>query len=208
MIASLFAHRAASDRELLRQSCESLLGLCNGLLSDGDLGDKEILFLKRWIEDNDDLACSWPGDLILSRVNAALADRTIDEPERRHLITTLQALIDDTLAESPSYEATLESLAEEQITDVDFSGKSFCFIGEFVFGSGAACGSAVEALGATAQLVISDTLDYLVIGTLINRGRDESDNNSKIDEAVRARDTGSGLRIISEETWVRFLPES
>ena len=53
-----------SESRVLKQSCESLLGLCAGMLADGVLNNEEILFLNNWLTDNQALASEWPGDII------------------------------------------------------------------------------------------------------------------------------------------------
>ena len=77
-----FAIQAATDAQLLRRSCESLLGICSGLLADGRLDDQEILFLDTWLAEHSAIANTWPGEVLYERIHAILADGVIDEKER------------------------------------------------------------------------------------------------------------------------------
>lgn len=206
MIVSLFARRAASSSELLKRSCASLLGLCVGLMSDDALSDKEILFLKKWLDDNDELANTWPGDVLLSRVNNVLGDRFIEECEREHLTHTLRALIDDTLADDPDLETREEVVALDNPPLIEFENRRFCFIGEFIFGTRAACEEAVEALDATTSSEISEGLNYLVVGTLLKRAGEALADASEIQKAIRLREIHPETKIIDEELWSQFLP--
>ena len=40
-----YARQVSTDNRLLKRSCESLIGLCSGLMADGVLNDEEIGFL-------------------------------------------------------------------------------------------------------------------------------------------------------------------
>lgn len=206
MILSLFARRVASSANILRTSCASLLGLCSGLLSDGELSDREILYLKQWLEDNEELSGTWPGDVLLSRVDHVLADRQIDGLERGHLIQTLQALIDDTLDDDLEAGSLADVVDFDDVPLVKFSGQSFCFVGQFLYGSREACTSAVEALGATITAEISEELNYVVVGTIIDKHGSKSKDIERIGEAKSLRDSGADIRIIDEQLWAQFLP--
>lgn len=208
MIASLYARRATAKADRFRRSCASLLALCGGLISDESLSDKEILFLKKWLDDNDDIARTWPGDVLLARVNGALADRFIEETERKHLVNTLEALLDDTLEEDSQAVGVSDRLPLDEVISVTFAERTFCFVGQFIFGTHSACAAAVEKLGGETSPTISDAVDYLVVGTLIDGRNADSDDMKQIGEATALRESGADIRIIDESVWTHFLSES
>jgi NAD-dependent DNA ligase len=84
-----YSQHVATEARLLKRSCESLLGICAGLLADGALNDDEIRFLNLWLEDNEKIAKTWPGEVIFKRVHDVLADNVITEDERDYLKQTL-----------------------------------------------------------------------------------------------------------------------
>ena len=89
-----------TNARLLKRSCESLLGVCAGIMADGDLNDQEIKYLDTWLSDNQSLASTWPGEIVYARINTILADNKITEDEREHLKQTLSDLIGFTLQET------------------------------------------------------------------------------------------------------------
>ena len=56
-----FARRVSTDARVLTRSCESLLGICSGILADGNLNDQEIRYLDNWLDNNRNIANTWPG---------------------------------------------------------------------------------------------------------------------------------------------------
>ena len=101
-------------------SLQILNGIIDGIISDKIIDDKEIYNLNRWLKDNDYLADVYPYDKILLDVNKILEDGIISEEEKNDLLHTFNEII------NPS---------KEKETNIDFTGKSFCLSGEFLFGS-------------------------------------------------------------------------
>ena len=203
-----FARQAATDARLLKRSCESLIGLCRGMLADGYLADEEILFLKNWLDENDMLAVTWPGEVVYKRINQVLADGVIDEDERKYLTETLDSLIGGTMQETGATEGLSTNLHVEDVELVDFDGNLFCFTGTFLYGTRAACHKATESAGGVAAKGITKKLNYLVIGTNTTQSWANSSFGRKIEKVVDYRDSGIPLAIISEACWISFLPVS
>jgi hypothetical protein len=85
---------------------------------------------------------------------------------------------------------------------VVFPDRVFTVTGKFAFGTCRKVMEAIEARGGKP----SDTpptheTHYLVIGVFASRDW----ANTKIERGVELRDSGSGLAIISEEHWERFV---
>lgn len=203
-----FARQAATDARLLKRSCESLIGLCRGMLADGYLADEEILFLKNWLDENDMLAVTWPGEVVYKRINQVLADGVIDEDERKYLTETLDSLIGGTMQETGATEGLSTNLPVEDVELVDLDGNLFCFTGTFLYGTRAACHKATESAGGVAAKGITKKLNYLVIGTNTTQSWANTSFGRKIEKAVDYRNSGIPLAIISEACWISFLPVS
>ena len=79
----------ATESRLLKRSCESLIGICGGLIADGELNDREIIFLSTWLSENESMSQTWPGEVVFARVREVLADgirrvvRGENEPDHR-----------------------------------------------------------------------------------------------------------------------------
>ena len=116
-----------SESRVLKQSCESLLGLCAGMLADGVLNNEEILFLNNWLTDNQALASEWPGDIIYTRVKDILADGFITEEERNYIKQTLSDLIGGTLTETGETTGSSCKLPIDDVDRIVISNHTFCF---------------------------------------------------------------------------------
>jgi hypothetical protein len=65
---------------------------------------------------------------------------------------------------------------------------------------------AIEAKGGTpSDAAPSRDSHYLVIGIFASRDWYNTNYGRKIERAVELRDSGSGIAIISEEHWKRFV---
>jgi len=204
-MSNFFARKASTDQRLLKRSCESLLGICSGLLADGHLSDEEIRFLDTWLADNGDIAYSWPGEVIVKRIRDVLADGVVTEDERDYLKSTLSDLIGGTLEESGATSGVSTRLPIDEVEEILIEGNSFCFTGSFLYGTRNACHKAIEERGGTASGSVKVSLNYLVIGTLASREWAHTSHGRKIEKAIDYKNKGRQISIISEEQWVTFL---
>lgn len=84
----------------LRKSCESLLGICAGIIADDTLNAKEVRYLEQWLNDNADLAAVWPGSVLARRIGEALADGIVTDDELTHLKQVISDMVGGTLQET------------------------------------------------------------------------------------------------------------
>lgn len=200
-----FARRVNTDARLLKRSCESLLGICTGFLADGVLSDEEIRFLNLWLSDNQDIASTWPGEVVYSRIKKVLADNIITEEEREHLKQTLSELIGGTLQETGAALGTSTGLPVDDIDSIDIRDNIFCFTGKFLYGTRAACERAVTDKGGTAIPRVRTDLNYLVIGTMSSRDWAHTSHGRKIEKAMGFKKDHCPIFIVSEKQWVECL---
>ena len=80
-----YQSQATTKQRILKRSCESLLGICQGVMADGCLNNKEIVFLGNWLANNEQLAKEWPGNILSKRIQKVIEDGIISEEEREHL---------------------------------------------------------------------------------------------------------------------------
>jgi len=94
------------------------------------------------------------------------------------------------------------SLPLDKAIVIKIKNKSFCFTGQFLFGTRNACEDIViKKKGIVFPRVRSD-LDYLVIGSLINQEWAHTSYGRKIEKAVLYKKKGLPINIISEDQWV------
>lgn len=86
---------------------------------------------------------------------------------------------------------------------------TFCFTGEFLFGTRNSCERAVLSLGAMTVDRVSKKLNYLVIGSYISHEWISNTYGRKIEQAVKHRDIdGADLVIISEQQWAEAIMDA
>lgn len=197
----------ASEAHKLRKSCESLLGICTGIMADEKLNEQEVRFLDLWLKDNVDIANVWPGDVIARRVRDVLADNVVTEDELKHLQETLKELIGGTLQDTGAVNglSTRLPINDEKASPLIFKESSFCFTGNFIFGTRAACERAITERGALAVNNVIKDLGYLVIGTMVSSEWANTSHGRKIEKAVEYQNKGCPILIISEAHWVKYL---
>lgn len=194
----------ATDARLLRRSCESLIGISAGLVADGELNDREVQFLSVWLTEHRELASTWPGEVIYKRVTEVLADGVITAAERAYLETTLTELIGGSFTESGSIPSESTALPVDRGAVVRIPEASFCFTGQFLFGTRSACEHAVEQRGGRVG-VIGKKLDYLVVGELSSRAWKHSSFGTKIESAMKLKAEGARVVVVTEAQWVQSL---
>lgn len=204
-MSNQFARRAVTDQRLLKRSCESLLGICAGLLADGVLTDEEIKYLDVWLADHGEIAVTWPGEVIAARAREVLKDGVITEEERNYLKSTLEALLGGTLQQTGAVSGLSTALPLDNVDKITFKKKIFCFTGQFLFGTRPACEKAVvNRSGETATNIRKD-LNYLVIGALASNAWAHTSFGRKIEKAMEYKKQGCSIFIVTEEQWVQYL---
>ena len=201
-MSNFFARRGAAYRNELNRSFGALVGIATGMLGDRHLSDAEIDFLSKWLQANEAIAAVWPGDVIYERVRGALADGRISEPERKHLVDTLQSLIGGTLDDlAESTHAT--SLALDDVSVVMFAERVFCLTGDFAFAPRDICAVEIEKRGGTVKPGISKKVHYLVVGGLGSPEWKHGSFGTKIEKAMELKRNGAPILLVHEDVWAR-----
>lgn len=190
---------------MLVRSCESLLGICQGLVADGELNEREVRFLDHWLLEHDEIREVWPASVIAQHVRKAVSGRSISSEDLGHLKDILDQLLGGTVVDTGAVDGIPTTLPLDVDVDIIFPDRSFCFTGVFLFGSRARCQSAVSMRGGVVASAIVKVLDYVVIGTLVSPEWKNSRYGLKIQKAVSYRSDGLALRIVSEQQWCEAL---
>lgn len=201
---NFFARQAGTYRNTVKQSCGTLLGIVTGLMADRVLSDDEIRFLSSWLEEHDEIATRWPGDVLHDRVKATLADGRIAEEERSHLVQTIQQIAGGSL-EQLADRGPVNQLAFDESVDVRFPGELFCLTGDFVFGPRPRCESEIAARGGLLSKGVTKKIQYLVIGSLGSEEWKHGSFGTKIEKAITYKRSGVPLAIVREDHWTEAL---
>jgi NAD-dependent DNA ligase len=192
------------NRELTK-SFTQLAGIVSGMLADGHLHDLEVLYLQTWLTENSQIREIWPASVIWQRVSDALRDGVIDEEERKQLVECLNQLSCDQFADTGSATPEPIGLPIEDCVTIAFPGSSFCFTGNFVYGTRARCERATLAAGGSIADNVTRNCNVLVIGTMVAAAWTQTSYGRKIEAAVRLQEKGEAIEIISERRWTEAL---
>lgn len=201
---NFFTRQSAAFRNDLSRSLGALVGIAQGLVCDGALNDQEVLFLRDWLEANESMAMTWPGDVVHARVRAALADGVITAEERAYLLQTLQQLVGGDMEDLAQAEHVTDLLGEP-VSEVVFSGHRFVLTGNFIFGPRATCERAIELRGGRVAANVSKKVAYVVIGSLGSAEWKHGSFGTKVEDAMALQRAGHKLHVVKEDCWANAL---
>ena len=190
---------------MVTSSIQFLSGMIHGFMADGELGDREILSLKSWIDANSFLAGTYPFDEINSLLCVILEDRKISPDERNRLMAFFSNIIDFSSSISLS-EKDFSVLREQYNIDgicavcpeITFQGKVFCFTGESTRAKRSEMAKLVADVGGLSRSSVTAKTDYLVVGNAGNPCWAYACYGRKIEDAVQLRKQGAKVIIVNE----------
>lgn len=190
------------------KAIDQLSGICSGILADGITTDTEARFFAEYVRKFAPYEPIWPFTDILARVERIFADGRCDDEERQELRQVMEGLCGHVEAASPAetYSTTLP-LDVPPPDPVLFKDQRFVITGRFAYGTRRKVFDIIETLGGSAtDSPPTRETNYLVIGLFASRDWANTNYGRKIERAVELRDMNTGVRIISEEHWKRYLP--
>lgn len=190
------------------RACAHLIGIIAGITADGQLHDLEIHFLRTWLAQNRYASEHWLGAQLAAQIDAVMADGGITDDERSALLANLQAASGLQFADTGSVTAETVSVPSDDCTVV-FEGRTFCLTGKFEFGPRGDCERVTMAAGATCTDSVSKKVDYLVIGSAgATASWKQASYGHKIDSAMKLREKGHPIYILTEASWRKALTAS
>ena len=162
-------------------------------MADRHLNDDEIRFLTLWLAEHAELANTWPAEIIVERVRAIHADRTVGEEDRAHLEQTLREILGGTIEQTGAADGLSTKLPLDRVEKIVFRDKSFCCTGQFIFGTRTACEKAIVDRGGSVCDAVRADLSYLVIGIMATHDWAHSTFGRKIEKAVEYRNKGRAI---------------
>ncbi len=205
-MSNFFARQAVSHQRRLAKCCKSLYGICAGILADNAITADEVRFLQIWLKENDEIAYTWPGEVIAKRVQAVLEDGQVTAEELDHLRSVLSDLVGGTLEETGAVGQSTKLPIDDSV-DVIFPGRSFCVTGDFLYGTRSKVLGVISDRGGIVAPGVRMDLGYLVIGYMSAREWKYETFGTKIAKAVEYQDRGKPIAIISEARWTAALTE-
>jgi NAD-dependent DNA ligase len=209
---------ALNARYRLRRAINEMLGLCKGLLADGNLVDSEITFLNQWFHANEEALANFPAREIYARIQRIYQDGVVSEEEREDLKQLLANVTGTAAPPHPTgitaaVKAAPETAAlrvnrsttlpfDDPEPGITFPGQSFSFTGKFVSGTRSWCANQVSARGGTFHEKPVSSTNVLVIGALGSRDWAHTSFGRKIEAALKYKPP---MKIVSEQHWVKHF---
>ena len=188
----------------LERAIDELLGVCKGIIADGVVEPNEVVYLKSWLEQNQELANIWPASVLSERLAGIYADGVVDPEEREELGELLYRVTGDKPGLPDAMRLAGSVAIDYPEPRLEFEGKSFCLSGRFALGSRAKCEAAVRERGGICHDHPNPETDYLVIGALGWRDGDLT-HGRNIEFVVKNPDARARIAIVSEENWSYHL---
>lgn len=206
----LFSYAAskAIEQRVNTRAIQTLLGICTGIVADETINDKEISFIQTWLEEHQGICDQWPASAIYYKIKDILADGVITNDERASLMARLQQLTGNFFADTGAAAVEGPALPIDDDPSIFFRNTSFCFTGEFMYGTRASCERAILKLGSTPADTVTKKIDYLVIGSMVSPDWCNETYGRKIELAMKYKNDGVPITIISERQWSDALIEA
>lgn len=190
------------------KAIDQLVGICTGILADGEVNENEAIFFADWVRKHAPAEPVWPFTDVLQRIERIFADGVCDAEERAELQQVMEALCGFTQPSLPTADAlsTTLPLCVPQPHPLLFADQQIVVTGKFAYGARSAVFDAITALGGQpSDSSPTRATNYLIIGVFASRDWVNTSHGRKIEKAVQLRQKGSGIRIVSEEHWKQFV---
>ena len=189
------------------RAMHTLLGICSGICADEQIDNKEISYLRTWLVENPETTTKWPGSTIAQRINEIMADGIVTSDERASLLALLQELTGNFFSDTGAAAPEGPALPIDDDPSIFFKHMTFCFTGDFMYGTRAACERVILNMGGMALDNVTKKLNYLVIGSMISPAWAHTTFGRKIQKAVEYRDRGDEICIVSERQWAEAIAD-
>lgn len=180
---------------------DTLIGLSKGLLADGSVNQKEAEYLHNWLVQNRHASDNPMIQNLFERIDLMLEDGILDDEESHDLFALLGSLTGESgaIGEVPKTTTLPIDLPMPSIT---FNGSTFLFTGTFVFGTRKQCQDLIISLGGINAKSVSKNVNYLVLGDYVTSSWAHESFGRKIEKAMKYREEGVPLAIITEKHWL------
>lgn len=190
-----------NKKDIEERKIDTLIGLSKGLIADHKVNQPEAEFLLTWLIQNSHSTSHPIIHNLLEKVGTILEDGTLDKEESIELFSILRKISGEESITGEISKTTNLPLCEPAPT-VIFPEKTFLFTGTCAFGTRKACEQATESLGAKISKNVTKSIDYLVLGTYVTDSWKHETFGRKIEKAMKYRDAGIPISIITEEHWI------
>lgn len=188
------------------RSVDELIGICRGILADGEVNKSEASFLLDWLERYREFEHTFPFSTLYPRIRDALSDGVFDLDEQRDLLGALSATVGGEIAAPDgSNSLSTELPFDNPCPTILYAASVFVVTGVFTYGKRRAVCYAIEARGGAVRAAVSAKTDYVIVGEVGARDWLHSSYGRKIQEAADLRQLGAMISIVPERHWAASL---
>lgn len=188
------------------RSVDELIGICRGILADGEVNQSEGTFLLGWLDRHREFQDTFPFNALYPRVRDALEDGVLDLDEQRDLLEALSATVGGEIAApTGSNSLSTELPFDNPCPTILYAASVFVVTGVFTYGKRRAVCYTIESRGGAVRSVVSGNTDYVVVGEVGSRDWLHSSYGRKIQQAVELRQAGAMISIVPERHWAASL---
>lgn len=198
-------NRALNAKRIKDRGVDELLGLCKGMIADGEVNEAETRFLLDWLKANQCVAQDWPGNVIYARAYEFLRDGKLDVNEKAELLELLTKYTGSTSEACAAVQTSSALPFDTPQPPIEFDAHIFVLTGKFAYGSRHECSEAILDLGGWVRPAVLKDTHYVVVGTLASRDWAHAHYGRKIETALEWRQRGADVQIVSEDHWAQAL---
>lgn len=166
-------------------------GLLEGIGENGEIAEKELVYLQEWMQRNGELRGSYPYDDILLKVQGILSGQG--------------GSTEGLLSLKRIFGEYLDPLKNSSGCCNEYQGKTVCLTGNFSCGSKDQVASRLERLGAAVTGTVTKKTDILIVGGEGSADWSFGNYGTKVKKAMEMKNKGGAIEIISEEELMKFL---
>lgn len=198
--------------DVITSDIQRLQGLLHGILSDNNINEQELIGPNNWLQENEHLANTYPYDEVYSLVISVLADKKIDDNERKILKVFFTEFIDTQT--SYNIDEVNELKKEIKISGIcaadpkiTISKSSFCFTGSSSRAARSEIRVTIKSLEGIFHDNVNKSTNYLIIGDLGNPCWAFASYGRKVEKAMNLRKDGYPIVIVHENDFWDILED-
>jgi NAD-dependent DNA ligase len=191
---------------LAKRAVDELMGMLQMMVADGVVHEREIAFLRDWLRQHQEVAHTWPADVLAGRIEH-IAVHGVTSEEQASIIQLVEDVTGRNAGDAAAETKTVQ-IGFDAPAQIPFRGSRFCLTGQFLYGARSRCEAATEERGGECQRHVTQQTDFLVVGLHASPEWLHATYGTKIAEALALRESQKcHIAIVSEERWTQALRE-
>ena len=175
------------------KALQTLQGFLLGVIADDVLAESEVHSLKKWLDDNSDLAGNYPFDRVYAVIKKSLEDGVLEQLELEEMLMLFKKF------SSPTQECACAC------ENLSFSEKTVCLTGDFEYASRKEIEKLVVRAGATCKSAVSGKTDFVIIGNLGSPDWSCGNYGTKVKRAMELQEQGKNIQLMKENEFISIL---